>query len=292
MIKKELISCNLCGAKEFNVLYPDELGDVPPKVDYDFSTDTMKINQMVKCRSCGLIYANPMPFFENKYESTEDAVYLDSTQQRKKTYDRLVNNILKYKNRGRLLDVGCATGILLDAASTVFDVEGIELSKWAAKQAAQNHKIYNSPLRETNLPKNSYDIVTLMGVIEHFTEPLQEMKAIAEILRPDGLLVLYTGDVEAWPWPRLLGKKWWWYMGMHVYMFSRRTCTLLLENCGFEIITSENHTTYFSLSSLSRSLNRYYCGRMFSPFLTLPGIRDILVPLTLSGEMLLFAKRK
>ena len=39
MIKKELISCNLCDAKEFNVFYPDELGDVPPKIDYDFSPD-------------------------------------------------------------------------------------------------------------------------------------------------------------------------------------------------------------------------------------------------------------
>lgn len=291
MIKKELISCNLCGAKEFNVLYPDELVDVSPKVDYDFSTDTMKTNQMVKCRSCGLIYSNPMPFFENEYESTEDAIYLGTTQQRKKTYDKLMNKILEYKNKGRLLDVGCATGILLDAASTCFDVEGVELSKWAAKRASQNHTIYNRPLREINLPKNLYDIVTLMGVIEHFTEPLQEMKCIAEVLRPGGLLVLYTGDVEAWL-PRVLGKKWWWFMGMHLYMFSRRTCSLLLENCGFEIIKAENHTTYFSLSSLSRSLNRYHGGRMLSPVLTLSGIRDIMVPLTLSGEMLLFARRK
>jgi len=81
-------------------------------------------------------------------------------------------------------------------------------------------------------------------------------------------------------------------VGMHLYMFSRQTCSLLLENCGFEIITWEKHTRYFTPSSLFRSLNRYYGGRMLKPVLALPGIRDIMVPLTVSGEMLLFAMRK
>lgn len=290
MATKSKISCNLCGENRFEMLYPDELADRKPKLGYDFSTETMKTHQMVRCSACGHIYANPMPRFIDDYETTEDQVYVRSSKQRRKTYDRLLVDILKFKEKGRLLDIGCATGILMDAAAPYFDVEGIELSKWAADRASIKHRVYTTPLRETNLANNTYDIITLMGVIEHFSEPLQEISAISKLLSCGGLLVIYTGDVEAWL-PKMLGKRWWWYQGMHLNMFSYRTCCDLMLKCGLRILKHRKHTTYFSLASLSISLNRYPFGRIFQPILNLPGVKDIVIPVTLSGEMLLFAQK-
>jgi len=46
--------------------------------------------------------------------------------------------------------------------------------------------------------------------------------------------------VDAWL-PRLLGKKWWWYPGMHVFYFSLNTSKAMLDKCGFKVIRNGVH---------------------------------------------------
>jgi SAM-dependent methyltransferase len=290
MIYNRLVPCNLCGSESFSLLYPDELGDRAATVDYDFSPQTRKTYRIVKCEACGLIFTNPMPALQSSYEQTEDETYLRSRPQRLRTAERLVQRLLQYKDGGDLLDVGCSTGILLDAASRHFSVEGVELSPWAFEHASARHKVYRRPLRDLGLEKK-YDVVTLMGVIEHFEDPTAEIRAIHDVLTPGGLFVVYTGDVGAWL-PRILGKTWWWYQGMHLFYFSRSTCERLLSKCGFDVVTTENHCTYFELHSLGTSLRRYRIGHLLHPLLNLPGVRNAIVPLKLSGEMLMFATKR
>ena len=290
MIESRQVPCNLCGSESLALLYPDELGDKAARVDYDFSPQTRKTYRIVKCEECGLIFTNPMPALQSSYEETEDETYLRSRPQRVRTAERLIRRLRRYKDGGDLLDVGCSTGILLDAASKHFRVEGIELSQWAFDQASARHKVYRRPLRDLDL-EQTYDVVTLMGVIEHFENPTAEIQAIHDVLKPGGLFVVYTGDVDAWL-PRILGKKWWWYQGMHLFYFSRSTCESLLNKCGFNVLATDNHCTYFELYSLGVSLRRYWIGQLVHPLLNLPGVRNLMVPLKLSGEMLMFATKR
>jgi SAM-dependent methyltransferase len=288
-ITKTEIPCDLCGSTRSNVLYPDELGDTPAKVDYNFSPDTRKTYQIVRCQSCGLIFTNPMPNLNSIYEDTVDEIYLASSKQRYRTAEKSLKQILKYKSSGKLLDVGCSTGIFLDVASHYFDVEGIELSHWAFDETAKRHKVYDQPLESLGFSER-YDVITLWGVIEHFQNPAREIRSIASALKPTGLLVLYTGDVDALL-PRLLGKKWWWYQGMHLYYFSKRTCSLVLNQCGLKVLSSDLHPISFQLYSLGISLNRYKIGKFLNPIFNLPFIRNIIISVKLSGEMVLFAQK-
>lgn len=288
-VRKNYIPCNLCGSKDYRVLYPDELGETAARIDYNFCLDTRKTYQIVQCPTCGIIYTNPMPSIETTYHDTQDETYLRSKPQRVRTAEQVVMEILQFKKGGRLLDVGCSTGVLLDAAAKHFSVEGIELSHWAHGEASKRHHVYNAPLSQLNLPE-SYDVVTLMGVIEHFEDPMRELKLINRVLKPGGLFVIYTGDVDGWL-PRLLKKKWWWYQGMHVFYFSKRTCEAMLEKCGFHVIKAGLHTTYFQMFSLGTSLKRYKIGMMMNPLFNLPVIKDLMIPLKLSGEMLLFTTK-
>lgn len=290
MIRKKTVPCNLCGSEQYTELYPDELHNDRPKVDYDFVPHTRKTYRIVKCDSCGLIFTNPMPALQESYSQTEDEVYLNSRPQRLKTAERCVERIRRHKQGGRLLDVGCATGVLLEAASRYFDVEGVELSEWAHARASVRHKVYNSPLRNLDFEAR-YDVVTLMGVIEHFEDPTEEIRTIHRFLKPGGLLVVYTGDVDAWL-PRVLGKKWWWYQGMHLHYFSRRTCAALLDKCGFDVVADHKHCTYFQIYSLGISLKRYRVGLLLNPLFNRPFLKNAMVPLRLSGEMLMFATKR
>lgn len=288
-MKKRLVCCNICGSPRFNVLFPDELADAQPSVDYNFTPATRKTYQIVRCDSCGLVYTNPMPCLESTYKDSSDEVYLASRAQRVVTSTKLVHKIQDFTKRGKLLDVGCATGIFLDVAAQYFEVEGVELSKWARDIASQNHKVYDKKLSELPFSRE-YDIVTLLGVIEHFEDPMTELVNINRLLKPGGRVVIYTGDIDAWL-PRLLRKKWWWFQGMHLYYFSRETLTLLLEKCGFSVDIATKHTSYFQLFSLATSIRRYYLGRFICPFLEASPIRNIMIPLRISGEMLLFARK-
>jgi len=286
-MKKRFVSCNLCGSEKYTVLFKDELKDNPPKLDYNFSIDTGKTYQIVKCNSCGLIYTNPMPCIARPYEDTVDAAYVKSEKQHIRTAQDRVWNILKFKQSGNLLDIGCSTGLFLDVAAKYFTVEGLEISKWAYNEAVKRHKVYNTPLSGLNLSEK-YDVVTLFGVIEHFEDPAKELMSIYNLLKPNGLLVIYTCNVDAWP-ARLLGKKWWWYMGMHTFYFSQKTLRLLLEKCGFKAKEVKIPTIFFQLFSLGLSFQRYRIGRLIKPILNIPFIRDLMIPLKLDGEMLVFA---
>lgn len=289
-MKKRYIPCNICGAEEYAVLYPDELGDTPPKIDYNFTTDTKKTYQIVRCNACGLVYTNPMPSLSSLYEGVVDKTYLESKRQRVKTAKRNVEKVLKFKQGGKLLDIGCSIGIFLDAASKHFDVEGIETSRWAYSEAAKRHTVYDRPLSELKLQKK-YDVVTLFGVIEHFEDPTRELVSIFNALKPGGLFIVYTGDADAWL-PRILGKRWWWFQGMHTFYFSKRTCRLLLEKCGFEVISTKTYITYFQLFSLAVSLQRYSFGKIIKPIFNISFLKNLMVPLRINGEMLLFAQKR
>lgn len=287
---KRLIPCNLCGSTSQPELYADEIGDGVAPTDYGFSEETRKTYRIVRCQDCGLIFTNPMPSLITAYEEEIDDTYLSTEAQRHVTAARAVQKILKYKTAGRLLDVGCSTGIFLDEAAKHFKVEGLELSKWAAARASQRHRVHRVTLDDFK-PDERYDVVTLFGVIEHFEDPKSQLVHIGKLLKPGGLAVIYTGDVDAWL-PRLLGKKWWWYQGMHLYYFSHRTLSRMVSDAGMQEIAYDLQTVDFELRSLATSINRYPIGRLTSPILNLPGIRNITVPLRLSGEMTLYALAK
>ena len=41
-MKKRYVPCNLCGSEKYTILFEDELEDVAPNLDYNFSTETSK----------------------------------------------------------------------------------------------------------------------------------------------------------------------------------------------------------------------------------------------------------
>ncbi len=289
-VEKHNISCNLCGSHKYDVIFEDELGDSIPPLDHDFSPTTRLTYRIVRCNNCRLVYTNPMPRISSFYSDTVDEVYIASEIQRKKTAEVVIQDILKHKPDGHLLDIGCSTGIFLDVACDNFTVEGIETSLWAQNIASKKHVVHKVPLSELELP-NVFDVVTMFGVIEHFEDPRAEIMRIHKSLKQGGLLVIYTGDVDSLM-ARLLGKRWWWYQGMHTYYFSKATCAQLLSDCGFTVVQVKNHAIYFKLFSLAISMRRYWIGKLLSPLLNLPLVKNLMLPLSLSGEMLMFAFKK
>jgi len=138
---------------------------------------------------------------------------------------------------GRVLDIGCYLGVFLDVARRRgWQTVGVEPSAWAAQRTReQGHQVINAPLRRSNLPAASFDLITLWDVIEHLHDPLGQLREIHSLLRPGGAFALTTMDTGSL-YAKMCGRRWPWYMRMHLYYFTRGTLARMLEEAGFEVL--------------------------------------------------------
>ncbi|MCD6298835.1 MAG: class I SAM-dependent methyltransferase [Deltaproteobacteria bacterium] len=124
-----------------------------------------------------------------------------------------------------VLDVGCGSGILLDALrrAGASDLVGIELSAKKAEIALrmiQQAKIYVDSYENVELPESSFDLITAFDLIEHLYRPGDFFRFAARLLKPDGIVYIKTPN---WNAARRYGTRW---QGLHqdpehIYYFDR-----------------------------------------------------------------------
>src|SRR6185295_8228557 len=111
--------------------------------------------------------------------------------------------------RGKLLDVGCATGVLVEAAGKRgWTAIGVDISTFADTQC--HHRgldVRQGDLLTAELPHEHFDVVVLDDTIEHLCDPGRALAAIRDTLRPGGLVTLNTPNDGGWL-RRLMGRHW------------------------------------------------------------------------------------
>lgn len=144
----------------------------------------------------------------------------------------------------RLLDIGCSSGALLRSAMIHgFDAEGVEPAAQAAEFAKSTGlKVFHGYLEEARFPASSFDAVTLMEVIEHLPDPSALLREVGRILKPNGVLVVGTGNGASWT-VRLVGARWGYFQvaehGGHISFFNPLSLAILAQRCGFDVERSE-----------------------------------------------------
>ena len=140
---------------------------------------------------------------------------------------------------GRLLEIGCGTGFLLERALELGfnEVFGIEPSRDAIEQASERVRPYirNGSFREGLWPDASFDIICGFQVFDHLAHPNEVLQVCRRALRPGGLTFWIHHDTSAWT-NRLLGEASPIVDVEHVYLFDPRTMSRLLEKNGFEVL--------------------------------------------------------
>jgi len=244
--------CNLCGGRQFIVLYRGQRERAATRPDLFCCTSFHHgdYTNILRCVTCSLVFqapADPVAEIEECYRRVEDPVYLREEDGRVRTFNRLLDEVRRagrFAGAGarKLLDVGCYTGVFLDQARRRgYDVAGLEPSNWAREVARRRGlTVFDGLLAENRLPEESFDVVTVWDVIEHFGDPLAEVKRVARLLKPGGLLALSTMDIDS-GFARLLGPQWPWLMRMHLYYFSPGTLRAMLEAAGLEVVEVRRH---------------------------------------------------
>jgi 2-polyprenyl-3-methyl-5-hydroxy-6-metoxy-1,4-benzoquinol methylase len=282
----ERVPCNLCGSWEFEELYPaaERRNGHGPSADLYACTSTAYgvCGPIVKCTRCGLVYQSPIPPSDDivdAYDGVVDQRYEEERSGRLETFSRDLAGVHRHERGGRLLDVGCHLGLFLDVAREGgWDVAGVEPSRWAVDRArARGLDVRHGTLATAGFPEESFDVITMWDVVEHLADPLSELRRIHRLLRPDGLLACSTMNVEAL-FPRLAGRRWPWYMQMHLVYFSRRSLHNMLTKAGFRVVEMTPHKRVVRLSYLVSRLEPY-CRPAYR-------VLDWLVRLTRQGDRL------
>jgi hypothetical protein len=77
----------------------------------------------------------------------------------------------------------------------------------------------------------------------------------AKCLKPGGGIYITTGDIESLH-ARVLGRKWRLIAPpFHIFYYSPKTLSRLLEMHGFSVVSIEHHGKYFNLGSIIRHIS-------------------------------------
>jgi len=248
----EYVKCNLCGADDYNTLAEECI----------LSKEKL---QIVKCKKCGLIYTNPrldaeglsIVYGEESYaeKTITGASCLDVSVNKNRFYNCLkLLEKCKYKD-GKLLDVGCGTGIFLEtiAKRKSWHLYGVEPSKYAFKVAHNKFgdNIFNCTLEEAQFKDKSFDVITLWNVLEHVPDPLAVLNEAERILKDDGLLILSVPNVILYQVKRFMVKTGLlsknnisWHAAEHLYHFTPKTINMLINKTNFVIFKQTLSTPF------------------------------------------------
>ncbi|HZT08891.1 MAG TPA: class I SAM-dependent methyltransferase [Chloroflexota bacterium] len=294
-----LVPCNLCGSTSFREIYPSRLESLAGRDVQEIYACTSsaygECGPIVRCTNCGFVYQNPQPDPEcirAAYEDVVDVRYAEEREGRVHTFRRALGEIEEFARPGRLLDVGSHLGVFVEVARDLgWDARGIELSHWAVGVAQKRGlPVTRGSIADLRDAEHSYDAVTMWDVVEHLPDPTGDVRHIHRLLRPGGLLAISTMDVDA-PVARVLGRRWPWYMQMHLSYFSRRTLARMVTAAGFQVVDVRRHCRIVRLGYLAEQLEQRI-GPVLGRVARAVGASQLgrrLVPIDLGDIVTLFA---
>jgi len=229
------VECPCCGEKERNFQYEKE--------GFIFE----------KCVNCGTTYITPRPTVDmlaDFYAHSRSMNYWNEVMfPKSETYRKenlfknralkVVEICKKYGNDfGTIVDVGAGYGTFCEVVketSAFRRVIAVEPSTGLA-ETCENKGIetINKPIEKVILKNVS--VVTNFEVIEHLFNPEEFVKACADVLPKDGILVITTPNIEGFELkmlktlsPNVGGPD-------HLNYFTPSSIIYLLKKCGFEVL--------------------------------------------------------
>lgn len=291
--RPEKITCIACGSES-------EKEPWGTKNDY----------RLVRCRTCGLIeVANPPASTREVYEgadyfsgATQGFGYVeydaDKEPMRAAFNGYLAEVEKRFPKKGRLLDVGAATGFFVALAKERgWDAEGVEISDHAAQTArSRGLKVYTGTLVEVPSSPGSYAVITLFDVIEHVSNPRADLVRVASLLAPGGTVVLITPDAGS-----LLAKglRTRWHLVVppeHLFYFTKKSMRVLLESLGFEVRTvarpGKSFTLRYFFATVARWCPLFPLPQIARYLARHPRLGDLSIPFNTFDNMLIVATKR
>jgi SAM-dependent methyltransferase len=256
--------CPLCSSSNTEIYIEDE----DQKLSHAAlgpSRRDVSPGRILRCRACRLGFRQMRAEDEELlqlYHKLDSSVYQLELRGRSKTAVQHLAIVHRYLSPGRLLDVGCASGLFLRcAADAGWKVVGVEPSKMLCDEArrmlAGQGELICTTLQESSLPMSSFDAVTLWDVLEHVRDPLQFMSACGALLKPGGHLFVNVPDLDS-PQARVLRARWPLLLPEHLNYFNHKSLRLCGERAKLTWLHFGRRRAYFSLAYVVYRLAQHH----------------------------------
>jgi len=289
--------CGICGGP-LSLALRGAAGGPAPEAMAPTCHVTGAHGDLYACGSCGTVQQPALPQgpeLLDLYRAMEDDRYLDEEAGRRATSRRLLRHVEKAAPRGRLLEVGCGHGLLLDEARRRgWAVSGLEPARAARAHATETLGLdVRDALLDDLDPAadGGFEAIVMADVIEHLEDPVGALRTAAALLAPGGALCVVTPD-PASRTARLAGARWWGYLPAHTFLLPRATLRRLLADAGLEPVVDVGLWRTFTIGYWSSGLGER-SGALGTALARLRSARLGRAPLTLSlgDERVMVARR-
>jgi SAM-dependent methyltransferase len=200
--------------------------------------------RVARCEECGHGYVWPVPaadfleaiyrdpsYYQGSAESIGFQDYDSLAPARSRMFTRHLTRIEAEVAKGRILDVGCATGDFLKVArARGWQVLGADPSVARAQVETAGIELVGTNVHDVDVEGGSLDAITFWDVLEHVTNPLADLARARELLKPGGVVALTVPD-SANLLAHASGRRWFGYKtaGEHLQFFTRASLRIAFE---------------------------------------------------------------
>lgn len=300
MVRKEFnVKCNNCGGEDFSVIFPAIDNELKSNQKFSAAKAVPSKDQIAKCNECGLVMVNPQPLEEEVvkgYAEGHEQGYVSQEKQRMVTFKKCLKEVEKFCDKGKILDMGCASGFFVKVAEDAgWQATGVEPNQWMVNWG---RKKYGINLKQGTLKdvKGGFDVITMWDVLEHTSNPKQQLRLANEKLVEGGYLFVNIPDFGS-IFSKILKRKWWFVLSNHLYYFTPRTLTEMLQKTGFKLVKHKRHWQSLNYDYLVEMFNHLAgkgVGRYFYKFLKLLskiGLKNLNIKYW-AGQTLFIARKK
>jgi hypothetical protein len=245
--------CNICDSDDYVIL---------------FHEGKAQIHRIVKCKNCGLIYANPQTtssWVGEAYLSSENEIDVQQSEKavedfnvensqalrkqyiQQNDYQRVLH-FLQNREKGTLLEIGSYAGVFLNSAKQCgWNVLGIEPQPIprAYSESKYGLRVLPTTFEESNVQENSINVVVAFHVIEHIFSPKSFVQKANILLKKKGILILETPTYDSLSFKILKHRERSVRVDGHRY---------LVEKCGFDVLKHETVGRTLALDRLFTNL--------------------------------------
>ena len=215
------------------------------------------------CRACGAVQKPADDAFLTEIDEiyrtytiyhqaagAEQAVFEQSSGLPASRSVKLLDTFRQHANlkpTGRMLDVGCGNGATIRAFGQVAPGWTKAGTEFDAKYRAEVESIpHTEPLHvgPVETVPGSFDVITMIHVLEHIVDPIGVLEKLRGKLTPDGLLLIEVPHHPANPFELLIAD--------HRTHFTSDSLTRALAEAGFEVVSVAEDWIPKELSVIAR----------------------------------------